>query len=143
MVVRRGCRHTRLRIRREELIVGAVPSAEADSSQDGLDLNRGDTRKGGNDESGRLVIGTGAVTIVMADARLMAQSLGRERWSDAALLAGIADGDEASFSTPVWSPEPAAGMTAETFSAALGLLAGYREDRDEVRAWLFGIARQC
>jgi RNA polymerase sigma-70 factor (ECF subfamily) len=39
------------------------------------------------------------------------------------------------------SPELAADLTAETFAAAFGSLAGYRADRGEPRAWLFGIAR--
>jgi RNA polymerase sigma-70 factor (ECF subfamily) len=39
------------------------------------------------------------------------------------------------------SPELAADLTAETFAAALGSVSSYQPDRDEVRAWLFGIAR--
>jgi DNA-directed RNA polymerase specialized sigma24 family protein len=39
------------------------------------------------------------------------------------------------------SPELAADLTAETFAAALGSVSGYRSERGEVRAWLFGIAR--
>ena len=39
------------------------------------------------------------------------------------------------------SPELAADLTAETFAAALGSLATYRQDRGEFPAWLFGIAR--
>ena len=39
------------------------------------------------------------------------------------------------------SPELAADLTAETFAAALGSLSGYRQERGEPRAWLFGIAR--
>ncbi|HWF73570.1 MAG TPA: RNA polymerase sigma factor [Solirubrobacteraceae bacterium] len=38
------------------------------------------------------------------------------------------------------SPELAADLTAETFAAAFGSLSGYREQRGEPRAWLFGIA---
>ncbi len=38
------------------------------------------------------------------------------------------------------SPELAADLTAETFAAALGS-SGYRQERGEPRAWLFGIAR--
>jgi len=39
------------------------------------------------------------------------------------------------------SPELAADLTAETFAAAFGSLSGYRAERGEPRAWLFGIAR--
>lgn len=39
------------------------------------------------------------------------------------------------------SPELAADLTAETFAAAFGSLSGYRSERGEPRAWLFGIAQ--
>jgi RNA polymerase sigma-70 factor (ECF subfamily) len=39
------------------------------------------------------------------------------------------------------SPELAADLTAETFAAALGSIAGYEQERGEFVAWLFGIAR--
>lgn len=39
------------------------------------------------------------------------------------------------------SPELAADLTAETFAAALGSIGGYRPERGEPGAWLFGIAR--
>lgn len=39
------------------------------------------------------------------------------------------------------SPEVAADLTAETFARAFESLRGYREERGEPRAWLFGIGR--
>lgn len=38
-------------------------------------------------------------------------------------------------------PEVAADLTAETFAEALSSVSGYRSERGEPRAWLFGIAR--
>jgi RNA polymerase sigma-70 factor (ECF subfamily) len=86
----------------------------------------------------------------------MAHPRDRARWSDARLLAGVADCDDRAFTAfyrrhlalvvsvlmrRTGDPELAADLTAEVFAAAMQAAGRYEPHGDSAAGWLIGIAR--